>query len=158
MLIGKLKWFDRWFVPMMRKSQVVLFSIQRAVLCSGIWTAACVAVPLWHQMGGKRQVLSSHTACQYDFTSTHFYRIILRFTETHAEKKISSETVFHWQWRSPRTTAHLIKLMKKTVWPWRKQCWKVQSHMTVKEVKPYVTLQSFSALVSEIEMLLDDAL
>lgn len=30
--------------------------------------------------------------------------------------------------------------------------------MTMKEVKPYVTSQSFSVLASEIEMLLDDAL
>lgn len=62
-----------------------------------------------------------------------------------------------WQLRSLRTTAHLIKLVKK------KDCLTEKNnaqkvHMTMKEVKPYVTLQSFSILVSEVEMLLDDAL
>lgn len=33
---------------------------------------------------------------------------------------MSSETVFYRRWRSLKTTAHLIKLTKKTVWVWKK--------------------------------------
>lgn len=40
----------------------------------GKWTAVCVAVPLWHQMGGERQELSCHTVCQYVSTSSHLSR------------------------------------------------------------------------------------
>lgn len=40
----------------------------------------------------------------------------------------------------------------------KKQCLKkVQSHMTMKEVKPYVTSLSSSVEVSELEVLLGDA-
>lgn len=70
---------------------------------------------------------------------------------------MSSETVFNCQWRSLNTTAHLIKLVKRLS-AREENNTQIQSHMTMKYVKPYVTLLAFSVFVSECEMLLNDAL
>lgn len=79
-------------------------------VCPGAWIAICVAVPLWHQMGGKDDSLSPATLCaSTGFLWLAFYRIIVMCTEMHAKKRMSSKTVFCFQWVSLKTTAHLIK-------------------------------------------------
>lgn len=142
-----------------RASLIIMRKQSVKVVCPGIWTAVCVAVPLWHRMGGEKQVLSCHTACSMFLRRLTFYRIILRSTEALAEKK-------KWVQRQSfiGNGGHWRPLLTSLNW-WKRlsvfeenNAQKVQSHMTMKEVKPYVTLPSFSVLVSEIEILLDDAL
>lgn len=152
--------FDRWCVPAVRKSQSYYY--EEAVCESRLpWnmdSSLCSSSTLTQD--GRRETGAVLPHCvQYVFTSTHLLPNHFKIYWSACRKK-------KWVQRQSfiGNGGHWRPLLTSLNW-WKRlsvfeenNAQKVQSHMTMKEVKPYVTLPSFSVLVSEIEILLDDAL
>lgn len=109
------------------------------ITCPEMWTAVSVVVPLWPDVG-ETQVLACHICFSLALLSPNHFKIY-----QNVEKRKIPRQSFSGSWGSVKTTTHLIKDSKRLSVIEKKTMLKtVQSHMTMKEVKPYVTSLSSS--------------
>lgn len=130
-LIGKTT-FYRWSEE---ESRCPVRSVKTT--CPEIWTAVCVVVPLWPDVG-ETQVLSCHMCFSLALLSPNHFKIF-----QNVQKRKVPRQSFNGSWGQGKPPLTSLNTRKDCHWK-KTMLKKVQSHMTMKEVKPYVTSLSSS--------------